>query len=215
MMKVLIVDDHVLFRDGLVGLLRSEPDFDVVGFAGSVSQAVEIATQTQPDLVLMDFSLPDGTGVEATQAIHAELPDCKVVFLTVYDTDEKLFAALRQGAAGYLLKNLSIQDLLSSLRALQHGEAAISRSMTARVLAKFADIGNLSEPEPSEVLKELTPRELVVLHELVKGATNREIAVNLYISIHTVKRHINSILSKLCLPDRHAAGQFARRCGIR
>ena len=120
-MRVLIVDDHVLFREGLMSVLKSQKNFEVVGQAGTMREAVDLALQLKPELILMDFSLPDGTGLEATEAILAEHPDCKIVFLTVYETDEKLFAALRRGAKGYLLKNVPVSALVASLQSLEKG----------------------------------------------------------------------------------------------
>src|SRR5512141_1353797 len=124
--SVLVVDDHVLFRDGLVSLFRSTPDFHVVDQAGTVKEGVEKAFHHKPDIILMDFSLPDGTGLDATRSILEELPDCKIIFLTVFETDENLLAAIRLGAKGYMLKNVSSSSLISSLRALAQGEIAMS-----------------------------------------------------------------------------------------
>src|SRR5512140_2026512 len=132
--KVLLVDDQILFREGLVSLFNSTTDFEMVGTAGSVHEGIERALETQPDIILMDFSLPDGTGLDATRAILEELPDCKIIFLTVFETDENLLAAIRLGAKGYMLKNVSSSSLISSLRALAQGEIAMSRKMMSKVL---------------------------------------------------------------------------------
>jgi len=120
--SVLVVDDHVLFRDGLVSLFRSTSDFQVVDQAGSVKEGVEKAFHHKPDIILMDFSLPDGTGLDVTRIILEELPDCKIIFLTVFETDENLLAAIRLGAKGYMLKNVSSSSLISSLRVLAQGK---------------------------------------------------------------------------------------------
>ena len=213
-MKILIVDDHVLFRQGLISLLNPQPEFDVVGEAGSVLQAIEMARQLQPDLILMDFSLPDGTGLEATQAILQENPDCKIVFLTVYETDEKLLDAIRLGAKGYMLKNVPITKLLSSLQALERGEPAISRAMTGRIIEAFSRMEN-PQPGKSEALSRLSQREREILQELAEGLSNQEIANRLFISENTVKHHIHSILTKLELQNRREATGFARKHGIR
>jgi len=122
---VLVVDDHVLFREGLVGLFNSTPDFYVVDQAGTVAESVEKAFHLKPNIILMDFSLPDGTGLDASQAILSELPECKIIFLTVYETDENLLEAMRLGAMGYLMKNVSGSSLLASLRSLAEGEIRI------------------------------------------------------------------------------------------
>lgn len=212
-MRILIVDDHILFREGLTGLLRSQNDMNVVGECGSVHEAVELAKQLHPEVILMDFSLPDGTGLDATRAILAEQPETQIIFLTVHDNDERMISAMRAGAKGYLLKNLSVNKLLASLRALERGEAAISRTMMARVLQEF------SQPTPQPVndpspLVGLTSREIEVLQELADGITNQEIATRLFISENTVKNHIHNILEKLNLHNRREAIEFARKHGL-
>jgi len=212
-MRVLIVDDHILFREGLAGLLRSQPDIEVVGECGTIGEAVEQAILFKPQVILMDFSLPDGTGLEATRAILVELPQTQIIFLTVHDNDERMISAMRSGAKGYLLKNLSVSKLLASLRALDRGEAAISRTMMARVLEEFA----LSTPPPnpeSSPLVGLTSREIEVLQELADGITNQEIATRLFISENTVQNHIHNILEKLNLNNRREAIDFARKNGL-
>lgn len=213
-MRVLIVDDHILFREGLVGLLRAQPDIEVVGECGSVHDAIAHTLALKPDIVLMDFSLPDGNGLEATHAILSDLPETKIIFLTVHDDDERMISAIRSGARGYLLKNLSVTKLLASLRALERGEAAISRTMMARVLEEFAH----STPPPAieaSPLVGLTSREIEVLQELADSITNQEIATRLYISENTVKNHIHNILEKLKLSNRREAIEFARKNGLR
>jgi len=207
-MNVLIVDDHVLFREGLVSLLSSDPSFKVVGQAGSVCESIELARKLKPELILMDFSLPDGDGSEATAAILAEMPECKIVFLTMYDADEKLFSAIRSGAKGYLLKNTPVQKLMDSLHSLAKGEAAISRSMTMRILGEFS---HSTSSESRQPLENLSPRELDILREMSSGASNAEIASQLYISVNTVKHHIHNILAKLELVNRREAISYARK----
>ncbi len=208
-MRVLIVDDHVLFSEGLASLLNAQPDFSVVGQAGSVGEAITLARELCPDLILMDFGLPDGTGLEATQAILAERPTTNIVFLTVHEQDERLFAAIRSGAKGYLLKNVPVAKLLAHLRGLERGEAAISPTMTSHILGEFARMSPAHES--SQVEAELTARELDVLKLLAAGASNREIADRLCISENTVKNHVGSILTKLGLRNRREAASFARR----
>ncbi len=212
-MKVLIVDDHILFREGLAGLLRSQADMQVVGECGSVQEAIETVQAVEPDVILMDFSLPDGTGLDATRAIINIMPEAQIIFLTVHDNDERLIAAMRAGAKGYLLKNLSVNKLLASLRALERGEAAISRTMMARILEEFAQAEANLQPEPSPLIG-LTSREIEVLQELATGITNQEIANRLYISENTVKNHIHNILEKLKLNNRREAIEFAHRQGL-
>ena len=211
-MKTLVVDDHILFRQGLVSLLKPDPAFQIVGEAGSVREAVAEALRLKPDLILMDFSLPDGTGLDAMQPILAELPDCKIVFLTIQDADEVLFDAIRKGAKGYLLKNVPISDLLASLKSLERGEAALSRQMTTRILVEFAKTEKVTTGKNG--LSGLSRRELEVLRLLATGATNREIADQLFLSENTVKHHVHNILEKLGLENRRQAIQYARQHGF-
>jgi DNA-binding NarL/FixJ family response regulator len=212
-MRVLIVDDHVLFRDGLVSLLNAQPDFEVVGQAGGVQEAIAIAQDLRPDVVLMDFGLPDGTGLEATRAIMADRPGTNIVFLTVHEEDDQLFAAIRSGARGYLLKNVPVAKLLTYLRGVACGEAAITGVLASRILSEFSRMQaprRFAQPE----LDELTSREVQVLQELAAGASNHEIAGHLVISENTVKNHVRSILGKLNLRNRREAASFARQYGL-
>jgi DNA-binding NarL/FixJ family response regulator len=213
-MKIVIVDDHVLFREGLASIIRQEPDIHVVGLVGTVKEAIEVVISTQPDIVLMDYNLPDGTGVDATRAIVRSCPETKVVFMTMSEQDDDVIEAVRSGAVGYLLKNMSPMKLLASLRSVQQGESALSRTMTLMVMKE------LSRTSPSEktsdpTLGNLTKREIEVLAEVTAGSSNQEIAEKLVISENTVKYHVHSILSKLDLQDRKEAAQFARQHGIK
>ena len=203
---VLVVDDQVLFRQGLVALLRSQSDFVVVGEAGSATEAVEQARRLQPALMLMDYGLPDGTGVDATRQILAEQPDAKIVILTVHDEPDLLFVSVRAGAKGYLLKNTRVEKLLAYLRGLQQDEPAIEPHMTARILEEFSR----SRPvlARDHALKELSAREREVLDLMAAGASNTEIANRLVISEHTVKNHVRHILAKLELPNRREAAKY-------
>lgn len=210
--RILVIDDHVLFRDGLVSLFRSTPDFQVVDQAGSVKEGIEKAFHHRPDIILMDFSLPDGTGLDATRAILEELPDCKIIFLTVFETDESLLTAIRLGAKGYMLKNVSSSSLIASLRALAQGEIAMSRKMMSRVL-EFSR--SMPVPPTNDRLNKLSPRELDILYELQDGASNMEIAQRLYLSENTVKHHIHSILEKLGVENRRQAGMIAKQLGVK
>lgn len=212
-MRILLVDDHVLFREGVTSLLNSQPDMALVGEAGTVAEAIALTKELRPDVVLMDFSLPDGTGLDATKAILDDLPETEIIFLTFHDDDERLFAAIRKGAKGYLLKNVCTAELLKYLRGLEKGQAAVTPDMTSRILEEFA------RSRPAEVadrpdLDELTQRELEVLEELATGATNSEIADRLIISKNTVKNHVSSILTKLNVENRRAAARVARRRGL-
>jgi len=210
--KLLVIDDHNLFRDGLISLFRFTPDFTVVGSAGSVFEGIRQAHALQPDIILMDFSLPDGTGLDATQAILAQLPDCQIVFLTMHESDEKLFAAIRLGARGYLLKSIASADLLSSLRSLTSGEMAVSRLMLSHVVDEFNH--RPSQPAGNEdTLARLSPREKEILREMISGDSNLEIAQRFFLSENTVKHHVRSIFEKLGVKNRHEAALFARHLG--
>jgi NarL family two-component system response regulator LiaR len=209
-MKLIIVDDHVLFREGLAAIIRSEPGIEIIGQAGGVQESVEMVRQLKPDMVLMDFGLPDGTGADATREILKEHPQCKIVFLTMSEGDEELFAAIRSGAKGYLLKNMRPAKLVSTLRSVERGESALSRSMTLRLMQELA---RTKEP-PKAGDPTLTRRELDVLRELVSGKSNLEIAEHLFISENTVKYHVHSILDKLSLADRRDAAVYAREHGL-
>lgn len=210
--SILVIDDHVLFRDGLISLFQSTPDFYVVDQAGSVGEGIEKAFYHRPDIILMDFSLPDGTGLDATEAILSELPECNIVFLTVFETDENLLKAIRLGAKGYMLKNISSSSLLASLRALSKGEIAMSRKMMSRIV----EHSRLMPIQPGDdELAKLSPRELEILAALQDGASNTQIARQLYLSENTVKHHIHSILEKLGVENRRQAGAVAKRLGVK
>jgi two-component system nitrate/nitrite response regulator NarL len=214
-MKVLIVDDHILFRQGLIGLLKNEPDFEVVGEAGAAREAVAKAIELLPNLILMDFNLPDSSGVEAARAILSEIPDCKIVFLTIYADDDKLLEAVRGGACGYLLKNVPIKQLIQALRSTQNGEAALSRSMMTRVMNELSRTAGWSQPlRNKNDLEKLSSREIDVLRELCSGASNDEIARRLFISKNTVKHHIHSMLDKLEMENRNQLAKAAKQLGL-
>jgi DNA-binding NarL/FixJ family response regulator len=215
--SVLIVDDHILFREGLMSLFRFSPEFKVLDGAGSVKEAYEKASVYHPDIILMDFSLPDGTGLDAARAILNEQPDCKIVFLTVYDTDDKLFAALRVGAKGFILKSVASSDLISSLHGLERGEMAVSRLMMSHVLQEFshASVSPESAAQAAGQLAKLSPREMDVLRELESGATNADIAMRLFLSENTVKHHIRNIFDKLAINNRGQAAHLARQQGLK
>jgi DNA-binding NarL/FixJ family response regulator len=213
MIRIIIVDDHILFREGLRAIIGSEPEIEIVGLAGSVDEAVELVSESQPDVILMDFSLPDGTGADATKRILAENPQAKILFLTMSEEDDDLFAAVRSGARGFLSKNLRPSKLVAAIHSIQDGESALSPAMTLRLM------GELSRTKPSQPavdprLSKLTDRELEVLCILATGKTNQEIADQFFLAENTVKYHVHSILGKLNLPDRKAATVFAREHGL-
>jgi len=214
MIKLVIVDDHALFREGLASIIQLEPDIEVSGLAGSVQEAVEVVRTLKPDIVLMDFTLPDGTGADATRLVLDEHPDCKIIFLTMSEDDENLFAAVRSGAKGYLLKNMSPSKLVTTIRSVQTGESALSRSMTLRLMEELSRTKE-SGRQGDSALAKLTRRELDVLRELNTGKTNQEIADHLVISENTVKYHVHSILDKLNVSNRKAASKFAKEHGLK
>jgi len=212
--RVLVVDDHALFREGLVGILDRQPDFEVVGQAGDGLEAIVKARQLRPDLVLMDVSMPGCDGIEATREIARAAPEVAVVMLTMRDDEDKLFDALRGGARGYLLKDIEAKTLLSLLRGAAKGHAAITPALAGRILSEFQRLARnqrASGGAPPGPTDDLTPREREVLGMIAEHATDKEIAASLAISLSTVKSHVRSILSKLHVHSRHEA---ARRAGL-
>ena len=211
--RVLVVDDQVLFREGLANLLSSQEDIAAIGDAGDGLEAIEKAHQLQPDLVLMDINMPRLNGLEATRRIRAELPEIKIVILTVSDADDDLFEAIKAGAIGYLLKNLKAQSLFERLRGAMRGEAALSPLLAAKVLEEFAR-QRQREAQAKDDQGGLTDREREVLQLVMDGASNKDIANTLCIAESTVKRHLHNILEKLHLENRVQAAAYAVRKGL-
>lgn len=212
-MRILLADDHVLFRDGLAGLLAPQPDMTIVGQASSVREAVILARKLRPDVVLMDISMMDGSGVEATRMILAERPETKIVILTVHDDDEHLFDAIRAGAMGYLPKSIRAAELIERLRGVARGEAGLSPAFARRILSEFSRSKPVRRPNQSDWL-ELTERELDIVRLLAADASNRVIAQQLGISEYTVKNHVHNILAKLNLRSRHDVSSYALEHGL-
>lgn len=209
--RVLLVDDHELFRRGVKSLLSAEPDIEIIGEAHNGREAVEKAGELMPDLILMDVSMPDIDGLEATRRIKQTMPYVKILILTVSDLEQNLFEAIKAGAQGYLLKNVDPEHLLDAVRKAYNGEAAISGGLAAKILTEFAR----RDTQPSHTGREaLGAREKDVLRELSRGASNKEIAVALCISENTVRNHVKNILAKLHLDNRVQAAAFAIREGI-
>jgi two-component system nitrate/nitrite response regulator NarL len=202
-MRLLLVDDHALFREGLRSLLAYHADLTVVGEAETAQAAVEQARRLLPDLVLMDIDLPGEDGIVATRRLKAELPELRVVILTVFDDAGKLFDAVKAGAEGYLVKNIRSTELVEQLRGLGRGEAAIDRRMAGRILEEFRRHEDVVGPEA-----ELSSRELEVLGLVAARLANKEIAARLLISENTVKNHLKSILRKLHLRSRRQAAAY-------
>jgi DNA-binding NarL/FixJ family response regulator len=209
-MKIIIVDDHVLFREGLAAIVRAEADIEVCGMAGSVQEAIRIVAESRPDIVLMDYRLPDGTGIDATQIILSKNPDCKIIFLTISEDDQTLFTAIRSGAKGYLLKSIRPADLISALRSVYQGESALSPTLTLRIMQEFSR-SPVPDQTQEQVFGKLTSRELEILRALSEGLTNQEIADQLFLSENTVKHHLHSIFEKLNITDRKSAASIARQ----
>lgn len=211
--RLLIVDDHALVRDGLANLIGGQPDMLVVGQAGSMREAISQARALRPDVILMDFTLPDGTGDEATRVILSTLPETKIVFLTVHDDDERLFAAISAGAMGYLLKSVRSADLLSRLRDVVRGDVALSPTIARRILEKLSR-QQAPRPQPQVAVGELTEREVEILRLIVKGHTNRQIADALSLSVRTVEYHRSNLMGKLGLHTRADLVSYAAEHGL-
>ncbi len=211
--RVVLVDDHQLFRSGIAALMSSCDDFELVGEAASGPEAIEITRAVVPDMVLMDIHMPGGDGLEAVKAIKKEMPQVKIAILTVSDADEDLFTAIKNGADGYLLKNIGPSVLFSMLREMRHGEAAISKTMADRILHEFRKEHTEVKHSPA-VEEDLTPREIEMLELLVKGDLNQEIAEALHISESAVKLHLRVIMEKLHLRNRIQLAVYAVRQGL-
>jgi DNA-binding NarL/FixJ family response regulator len=208
--RLVLADDHDLFREGLAGLVNSQPDLEVVGQAGDGLEALTLARDLRPDLIVMDIKMPVCDGLEATRLIRAEWPEARILILTVHDEDEKLFEAIKAGACGYLLKSTHSPDFLRGVRGALEGEAALPPKLAARLLDEFARIALRARPEPLPPdAPDLTPREREVLNLVATGATDKEIASGLSLSVHTVKTHVRSVLSKLHAVNRRHAARLA------
>ena len=212
-LRILLVDDHILFRKGIASLLSTRPDMTVAGEASDGLEAVKMAQETKPDLILMDVNMPRQGGLETVKVLKEEMSEIPIVMLTVSDDDDDLFEAVKSGAKGYLLKNLEPQQLYDMLDRVRQGEAAISGSMATKILQEFRkpqsiEAGQAGNPD------ELTPRETDVLEQVVTGATNKEIAETLFITENTVKIHLRNILEKLHVQNRIQAAVHAVRTGM-
>ena len=213
MLRILLVDDHILFRKGVAALLAARQDMQVVGEASDGLEAIAVARETLPDVILMDISMPTCDGLEATRRIKRELPHVKIVMLTVSDDDQHLFEAIKSGAQGYLLKDLEPYQLHDLLENISKGEAALSGAIAAKILKEFAR-PSPGSPEEPDIIDELTPRETTILQLVSEGKTNKEIASDLVISENTVKIHLRNILEKLHLQNRIQAAVYAVRQGL-
>lgn len=212
--RILLVDDQTLFRDGMRVLLSTQQDFQIVGDAADGEQAVQKAAALRPDVVLMDLRMPVLDGAAATRRLRAAQPDVRVIVLTTFDEDTAIFDGLRAGATGYLLKDAPTEKLFEAIRAAAKGESFLQPSVASRVVAEFARLAEKS-PAWAQALEEpLSTRELEILRLLASGATNREIAAQLVLAEGTVKNHVTNILNKLGVSDRTRAALKARELGL-
>ena len=213
-LRVVVVDDQALMRAGFTMILDAQPDFEVIGQAENGREGVEVCRQTRPDLVMMDIRMPEMDGIEATRLIvDDDTYATRVLVLTTFDLDEYVYAAVRAGASGYLLKDTPPEDLLAALRIIADGEALLSPSVTRRLIEEFARQSQ-AEPIDDSRLGELTEREVEVLRLLASGLSNREIAETLYIGEATAKTHVSRVLMKLDVRDRVQAVVLAYETGL-
>ena len=210
-LRILVVDDHEVVRQGLVALLGRRPEFHVVGEAGSVAEAIAQAARLRPDLVIMDVRLPDGSGVEACREIRAERPETRVVMLTSYPDEEAVLASIVAGASGYLLKQVRGRDLVTALEAVARGESLLDPAVTEKVLER---IRKAATGGADDELAQLTSQERRILALVAEGKTNTQIAREVFLSDKTVKNYVSSILSKLNLERRAQLAAYVARHGL-
>jgi DNA-binding NarL/FixJ family response regulator len=209
--RVVLVDDHALFRRGLELVLAEASDIEIVGQAADGDDAVRLVRELTPDVVLMDVRMPRMSGIEAARLIRDTVPGTKVVMLTVSDDEQDLFAAVRAGASGYLLKEVSIDEVAGAVRAVTRGHALVSPSMAAKLLTEFNALAQRADERQRSGAPKLTERELQVLKLVAKGMSNREIANELFIAENTVKNHVRNMLEKLGMHSRMEAVIYAMR----
>ncbi len=216
--KILIVDDHALFRMGIRGLLEREPDFVIVGEADDSRSAIELALETSPDIILMDLTLPSPGGIETTQRIKRELPSVGIIVLAQNEEEDALFDAIKAGAAAFILKDVGPDDLVTIIRRVGDGEYLINDKVFAkpavasRVLKEFRELAVYGQ-DAAPIFAPLSPREVEILDNIAQGMTNKQVAYALSISEQTVKNHMSSILRKLSVNDRTQAVVYAMRQG--
>jgi DNA-binding NarL/FixJ family response regulator len=216
--KLLIVDDHALFRMGIRGLLEREPDFVIVGEADDSRSAIELALETSPDIILMDLTLPSPGGIETTQRIKRELPSVGIIVLAQNEEEDALFDAIKAGAAAFILKDVGPDDLVTIIRRVSDGEYLINDKVFAkpavasRVLKEFRELAVYGQ-DAAPIFAPLSPREVEILDNIAQGMTNKQVAYALSISEQTVKNHMSSILRKLSVNDRTQAVVYAMRQG--
>jgi DNA-binding NarL/FixJ family response regulator len=211
--RVMLVEDHILVREGTRELLDQEKDLHVVAEAGDGEEAVRLAAEHKPDVVIMDIAMPKLNGLEATKRIKAMNPGTAILVLTAYDDDQYIFAFLEVGAAGYLLKDVSTEDLIRAIREVHAGESVLHPAVARKVIDHFSHPSNAKSKQRNGALEELTSREMEALTLAAKGMTNREIADRLTISVRTVQVHLSNIFSKLGVGSRTEAVLYALRQG--
>jgi two-component system response regulator DevR len=211
-LRLLVVDDHEVVRQGLVSLLERREHFQVVAEAGTAAEAVEMTRKFEPDLVVMDVRLPDGSGIEACREIRAEFPGTRVVILTSYPDEEAVLSAIIAGASGYLLKQIRGRDLVSALESVGRGESLLDPAVTEKVLDR---VRRIATGTYTDELAQLTQQEQKILLLVAEGKTNKEIAAEVFLSDKTVKNYVSSILSKLNLERRAQAAAFVARHRIK
>ncbi len=207
-LRLLVVDDHEVVRQGLVALLDRRPNFEVVAQAGDVAEAIAQARLHRPDIVIMDVRLPDGSGVEACREIRSEFPEIRVVMLTSFPDDEAVLSAIVAGASGYLLKQIRARDLVAALESVGRGDSLLDPAVTERVLER---VRRIAAGDSNDELSVLTPQERKILMLVAEGKTNKEIAADVFLSDKTVKNYVSSILSKLNLERRAQAAAFVAK----
>ncbi|HYF10696.1 MAG TPA: response regulator transcription factor [Actinomycetota bacterium] len=210
-LRILVCDDHALFRRGLQMVLDSEPDLELVGEASDGEEVVARAQELMPDVILMDVRMPKKSGIEAATEIKDALPHVKILMLTISDEEADLYEAIKAGASGYLLKEIPIDEVADAIRSVWAGQSRISPSMASKLLTEFAAISKASDEKPQLATPKLTDREMEVLQLVAQGLNNRDIAKQLFISENTVKNHIRNILEKLHLHSRMEAVVYAVR----
>lgn len=210
--RVLVVDDHALIRQGIVGLLQSQPDIVVVGEASAAKEGVDLTPEVEPDVVLMDVAMPGVSGLDAARELHARYPDVKVLMLTIHDREDYLFEALRAGATGYVLKGADVQELLAAVRAAHRGDVYLQPAAAKALISDY--LRRAAAGEDRERYDGLTDREREILRLIAQGMTTREIAGELVLSPHTVQSHRDRIMSKLDLHSMAALVRYALSRGL-
>ena len=213
--RILTADDHTLFRDGLRAVLSAVPDTEVVGEAATGEEAIEHAAELQPDVILMDINMPEVNGIEATRQILRTSPHIGIIVVTMLEDDDSVFAAMRAGARGYVLKGADTAEMLQAIRAVSGGQALLGPAIATRLMNYFRDLDATAQPSaPPQVFPELTDREREVLNLIAQGLSNTVIAERLILSSKTVRNHISNVFSKLQVADRAQAIVRAREAGL-